>query len=123
MPSIYIMGVLSSCIRIEQLQQKLPETCIVDLETGHIVVKKVKRLPREDEILLKKQIQFVKNPELFEKAELFKSEKNVINNDDVIDMNVTFSTNIQRIFFHLFKVSGKIDVCLNEVWVSSLWNF
>ena len=107
MPSIYIMGVLSSCIRIEQLQQKLPETCIVDLETGHIVVKKVKRLPREDEILLKKQIQFVKNPELFEKAELFKSEKNVINNDDVIDMNVTFSSNIQRIFFHLFKQTFK----------------
>ena len=107
MPSIYIMGVLSSCIHIEQLQQKLPETCIVDLETGHIIVKKVKRLPREDEILLKKQIQFVKNPELFEKAELFKSEKNVINNDDVIDMNVTFSTNIQRIFFHLFKQTFK----------------
>ena len=107
MPSIYIMGVLSSCVRIEQLQQKLPETCIVDLETGHIVVKKVKRLPREDEILLKKQIQFVKNPELFEKAELFKSEKNVINSEELVDVNCTFSSNIQRIFFHLFKQTFK----------------
>lgn len=100
-PTIYIMGVLSSCISIQQLQEKFSETCIVDLETGRIVVKKVRRLPREDEIFLKKRIQFAKNPELF---------KDVVgssNDDNVVDMNVTFSKNIQRIFFHLIKQTFK----------------
>ena len=101
-PTIFIMGVLSSCISIQQLQEKFPETCIVDLETGHIVVQKVKRLPREDEIFLKKRIQFAKNPELF------KDEKDIVNSDDnVVNMNLTFSSNIQRIFFHLLKQTFK----------------
>ena len=101
-PTIYIMGVLSSCISIQQLQEKFSETCIVDLETGRIVVKKVKRLPRDDEIFLKKRIQFAKNPELF------KDVVGSCNSDDnVVDMNVTFSKNIQRIFFHLIKQTFK----------------
>ena len=101
-PTIYIMGVLSSCISIQQLQEKFPETCIVDLETGRIVVKKVKRLPREDEIFLKKRIQYAKNPELF------KDEKDIVSSEDnVVDINLTFSSNIQRIFFQLLKQTFK----------------
>ena len=114
------------------------EKCLVDLETGHVKCN-VARLPREEEIMIRKQIQFVKNPELFEKNELFKSEKEKIKaNDKVINPNLAFSCNIQRIFFNLlqpilsqsstYTIGNKIDFkrvdCLfpnNNIYQSLFW--
>lgn len=115
-PCPYIYGILSSCISINELTAKHKDRCIVDLETGHIIAKPLGRLPRDEEISVKKLIQFVKNPELFEENELFKSEKEIISSKEIINQNLTFSSNIQRIFFNLIK--GKLifskDYVMND---------
>ena len=135
-PCPYIYGVLSTYISINELTTKYSDRCIVDLETGHIIAKSVGRLPRDEEISVKKLIQFVKNPELFEENELFKSEKEMINSKENINQNLTFSSNIQRIFFNLIKgklmfykdyvINNKIDEkrfmnCFNDQEKAAFW--
>lgn len=103
LPCPYLIGLQSSTVPIEQLIKRYPNICIVDLHSGRIYSPKIDCLPQDKEIRIKKQIQYVTNPKLFQETEVFYADQKKYIDIDTIDPNADISTNIKQIFFKFMK--------------------
>lgn len=115
LPCPYIIGVKSSTVSLEFLRRKYSHNCIVDLLSGRVYSMKINHLPKDEEMRIQKEIQFIRNPELFNSTEVFQYEKKRIIDSGDIDLNDNFSTNVKRIFFRLMKqILSEYDSYINK---------
>jgi hypothetical protein len=108
-PTPYIMGIHSCNADFQYLKEIFPEHIIVDVDTSQIFCKNLIELPALEQSRLRRKLQFVKNPEIFELEEIMadKIKKTFI--EDIYSER-TFSTNIQYIFFRCMrKVFGNFQ--------------
>ena len=98
-PTPYIMGILSSAMSFEALKENFPDHEICNVDTSEIHAENVVKLPQVEETKLRKKLQFVKNPEIFDIEEIITEPQNKIMIEDVMP-DRSFSDNVQHIFFH-----------------------
>ena len=101
-PTPYIMGILSSAMSFETLKENFPDHVICNVDTSEIHAENVVKLPQVEETKLRKKLQFVKNPEIFDIEEIITEPHNKIMIEDVMP-DRSFSDNVQQIFFRIFK--------------------
>jgi hypothetical protein len=102
-PTPYIMGVLSSYVDYEFLKENYPNHIICDVNTSMIYGNPGCNLPQIEEINLRKKIQFIKKPELYEMEDLRENRNSTeIFHIEDINPNKKISENIQNAFFRIF---------------------
>lgn len=103
-PTPYLMGVLSSYVDYEYLRESYPNHIICDVNTSMIYGTPPCTLPSLEEINLRKKIQYIKKPELYEMEDLrdeFNQSGDIFNIEDIGPFK-TISENIQNVFFRIF---------------------
>jgi hypothetical protein len=101
-PTPCIMGVLSSSVDYQQLLETYPSHIICNVDTSEIYSECLVTLPRIEETKLRKKLQFVKNPDIFDIEDIIKNPANKTLIED-INPHRTFSENVQYIFFRIFR--------------------
>jgi len=108
-PTPYVMGVLSSYVDYEYLRENYPNHIICDVNTSMIYGTPPCTLPSIEEINLRKKIQFIKKPDLYEMEDI-RDENNqagdIFNIEDINPMK-SISVNIQNVFFRIFQKTLK----------------
>jgi hypothetical protein len=117
-PTPYIMGVLSSYVDFQYLRETYPNHIICDANTSMIYGSAGCSLPVMEEITLRKKLQFIKNPGIYnieDIGDIFGEGSNDFNIED-ISTKRTFSENVQYIFFSIIKtVLIKVQLqCLED---------
>jgi hypothetical protein len=103
-PTPYIMGVLSSNLDFQYLKETYPNHIICDANTSMIYGSPYCCLPVNEEIKLRRKLQYIKHPEIYEIEEF--NENIVSHIDDSIEdisSKRNFSENAQYIFFAMLK--------------------
>lgn len=101
-PTPYIMGVLSSSTDFNSLKEEFPHHVICNVDTSQIYSECFVALPQNEETKLRKKLQFVKNPEIFDIEEIISKPSNKTLIEDV-SPDRTFSENVQYIFFRVIR--------------------
>lgn len=103
-PTPYIMGVLSGYVDFDYLRENYPNHIICDVNTSMIYGIPPCTLPSIEEINLRKKIQFIKKPELYEIEDLKDEDIQVGDIFNIEDINPlkSISENIQNVFFRIF---------------------
>ena len=108
-PTPYIMGVLSNYVDYQSLRENYPNHIICDVNTSMIYGTPPCTLSKNEEIIIRKKIQFIKKPELYEIEDLRDPENpeyDSLNIED-INPNKSISENIQNVFFRIFHKTLK----------------
>jgi hypothetical protein len=98
-PTPYIMGILSCNADFQYLRENFPEHVICDVDTSQIFCKNLTTLPTLEQNKLRRKLQFVKNPEIFDIEELMSEVSKTKTYIEDICADRTFSSNVQYIFF------------------------
>jgi hypothetical protein len=101
-PGPQFYGVLSSSCSFDYLTSNFSGKYIYNLNNGKLIPSINYDLTDDDLNCLKKKIQFIKNPDLYKFNDMF-NEKEKKNMKKYIDLNQSFSRNIQNIFFNFFR--------------------
>jgi hypothetical protein len=99
------MGVLSSYVDFQYLRETYPNHIICDANTSMIYGSPGCSLPVTEEITLRKKLQFIKNPSIYnieDVSDILIDNDNDLNIED-ISQKRTFSENAQYIFFNIIK--------------------
>jgi len=114
-PTPYIMGVLSNFVDFQFLKEKYPNHIICDVNTSLIYGHSFTQLPFNEEAKLRKKLQFIKNPDIYDIESIYC--RNVVNDTEKTNSHPafkcaniedvcpkrSFSENVQHIFFRIFK--------------------
>ena len=100
-PGPQLYGVISSSCTFDYLIDHFSGKCLCNLNNGKLISSNPFELNENNLNLIKKQIQFLKNPDLFKFNDLFNErEKHFIKK---FDLNQNFSRNVQNVFFNFFR--------------------
>ena len=100
-PGPQLYGIISSSCNFDDLINHFSGKCLCNLNNGKLINSNPSDLNEKNLDLLKKQIQFLKNPELFKFNDMFNErEKKIIKK---FDLNQNFSRNVQNVFFNFFR--------------------
>ena len=108
-PSPYLIGVLKDKIDYFTLNEMFSNYVICDLNTSMVNSNGISTLPRIKEENLRKKLNYILHPEIFELEEIFDNEEDKINynlknfNIEDIDKKKLKSVNIQYVFFRVFR--------------------
>ena len=108
-PTPYIIGVISSRIDFNSLNEKYPGHVICDLNSSTINKNGISFLSNIEEDKIKKKIRYLYNPKMYEVEDIYldENDKKKYNNKNFeledIDMTKTFGENIHYIFFRIFR--------------------
>lgn len=115
-PLPYIMGILSSCVDLNELKTQYPNHIICNIDTSQIFSKPFNLLPYNEEEKMRRKIQFVRNPHIY-----FIEELNSICYDNYRPKDTSKSRsmakNIQYIFFRVLRCpleNYKFKYIINE---------
>ena len=112
-PTPYLMGVLSTKVDYEYLNELFSSYVICDVNTSIINKNGISILSTSEEEKLRKKLQYIKNPEIFDIEDIIEDDEDKINfkmnyNIEDIDRNKSFGENIHYIFFRIFRNSLNI---------------
>ena len=112
-PTPYLMGVLSTKVDYELLNELYSSHVICDVNTSIINKNGVSILSTSEEEKLRKKLQYIKNPDMFDIEDIFEDEEDKMNfkinfNIEDIDRKKSFGENVHYIFFRVFRNSLNI---------------
>ena len=108
-PTPYLIGVISTKIDYQTLNERYPGHVICDLNTSTINKNAVSFLSSIEEDKIKKKIKIMNNPKMFEEEDIYLDEedkKKYINKNyelEDVDFKKSFGENIHYIFFRIFR--------------------
>ena len=108
-PTPYVIGVISTKIDFNTLNEKYPGHVICDLNSSTINKNGISFLSNIEEDKIKKKIRYLYNPKMYEVEDIYldENDKKKYNNKNFeledIDMTKTFGENIHYIFFRIFR--------------------
>ena len=108
-PTPYLIGVISTKIDYQTLNEKYPGHVICDLNTSTINKNAVSFLSSVEEDKIKKKIRLMNNPKMFEEEDIYidEEDKKRYSNKNFeledVDTRKSFGENIHYIFFRIFR--------------------
>ena len=103
-PTPFIYGVSTSSVDFKTLKETYPTYVICNVDTSqlHFEENHLTTIPFNEETILRKKLQFVKNPLFFDVEEIVFNPKCKTLIEDV-NPNRSFSENVQYIFFRIIR--------------------